>query len=360
MEIARSGKTVCCLVMMSILISGCASTTLFDTEPTGTAVYVREKLKGTTPYKYSDTKIIFSSTPVTFKKEGYKDLNVVLKRNERPSATAIASGLFLYFPLLWAAEYKENHFYKLDKSDSFIQDSIIASKQRIISISNPDSALFINHIANITTDTISVADPKEFKDSSSVLQAGSGLDFTKRTISQFGAGAGICLMGIFIGFNYTFIGSKNWGGSINYDANPFKTRDIPTDYDRPFYPRDYVNVVSLSLLRAFPASDRNSRFSIEAGPSWVGYSKAEVELSPDYDPDYDEESWFWNFWNGKTRYRYDKSHHGSSTIGVSIMAKMEFLYSPNASAGLTLFTNINSLRTIAGFGMFLNFGDVRD
>jgi hypothetical protein len=42
------------------------------------------------------------------------------------------------------------------------------------------------------------------------------------------------------------------------------------------------------------------------------------------------------------------------------MAKMEFLYSPFASIGITLFTNINALRTIAGFGFYYSFGDVRD
>jgi hypothetical protein len=360
MKITLPTKTISFLLIMGILISGCASTTLFMTDPAGATVYIKEKAKGTTPYKYSDTKIVFSSTPVMFKKDGYKDLNVVLKRSERPSAAAIFSGLILYFPLLWSAEYKESHFYKLEKTDAFNQDSIIAAELNINSVLNPDSTIAISQITNHITDTIPTANLKEYTDTSSILQVSPGMNFTKRTISQFGAGIGICLKGAFLGVNYTYIGSKNWGAGISYNANPFKARNIPSDYDRPFSPKDYVNVVSLNLLRAFPAPNSNSRFSIEAGPSWVRYSTAEIELSPHYNPNYDEESWFWNLWNGKSRYKYDKSHSGSSTIGASIMAKMEFPFAPYASLGLTLFTNINSLQTIAGFGLYFNFGDVRD
>ena len=360
MEITPSTKAISFLLIMGILISGCASTTLFMTEPTGATVYIKEKAKGTTPYKYSDTKIVFSSTPITFKKDGFKDLNVVLKRSERPSAAAIFSGLLLYFPLLWSGEYKENHFYKLEKTDAFNQDSTFTAELNINSVSNPDSTFTINQITHRITDTTFTANLKEFTDTSSISQVGPGMDFTKRTISKFGAGIGICLKGAFLGLNYTFIGSKSWGASISYNANPFKALEIPSDYDRPFSPKDYINVISLNLLRAFPPSNSNSRFSIEAGPSWVNYSMAKIELSPHYNPNYDEESWFWNLWNGKSRYKYDKSHSGSSTIGASIMAKMEFLYAPYASIGLTLFININSLQTIAGFGLYYSFGDVRD
>ena len=360
MEITPYTKTNSFFLIISILISGCASTTLFTTDPTGATVYIKEKAKGTTPYKYSDTKIVFSSTPISFKKEGYKDLNVVLKRSERPSAAAIFSGLFLYFPLLWSGEYKENHSYKLEKTDAFKQDSTFTAEQKINSVSNPDSACTINQITQPVTDTILAANLKEFTDTSSVSQIAPGMDFTNRTISKFGVGIGMCLKGAFLGVNYTFIGSKSWGASISYNANPFKTLNIPSDYDRPVSPKDYVNVVSLNLCRAFSASNSNSRFSIEAGPSWVSYSRAEIELNPHYDSHYEEESWFWNLWNGNSMYKYDKSHSSISTIGASIMAKMEFLYSPSASIGITLFTNINSMHTIGGLGLFFSFGDVRD
>jgi uncharacterized protein YceK len=48
MEITRSTKTFSFLLIICILISGCASTTLFTTEPVGATVYIKEKAKGTT------------------------------------------------------------------------------------------------------------------------------------------------------------------------------------------------------------------------------------------------------------------------------------------------------------------------
>jgi len=359
MEFTPSTKTISFLIIMSILLPGCASTTLFTTKPPGATVYVKEKMKGTTPYKYSDTKIVFSSTPVTFKKDGYKDLNVILKRSERLSVAALFSGLILYIPLLWSAEYKENHFYALERTDAFNQDSTITAGLNINAVTTSDS-IAVTQFAYQITDTISIDNLKEFTDTSFTSQSNIGLDFTKRTISQIGAGIGVCLKGVFLGLNYTFIGPKSWGASISYNANPFRARDVPSDYDRLFTPNDYLNVVSLNLLKAFPVPEKDLRFGIEAGPSWVNYSKAEIGPNPHYDPNYDDQSWFWNLWNGKSGYKYEKSRIGNNTIGASIMAKMEYLYAPYASLGLTLFTNINSLKTIAGLGLYFNFGDVRD
>jgi hypothetical protein len=166
---------------------------------------------------------------------------------------------------------------------------------------------------------------------------------------------------MFFGLNYTFLGSKSWGVCISYNLNPFKAKNIPVDYDRPFTPMDYVNVVSADLLKAFTVPKKNSRFRIEAGPSWVNFREADIELNPHYDPTTNEDySLFWNLWNGTGGYKYNKSHFGKSTIGASIAAKIEFLYTPSASMELSLFTNINGLRTIAGCGLCMNFGDVRD
>jgi uncharacterized protein YceK len=365
-KVTTATRTISLLLIIVILLSGCASTTLFTTSPIGATVYVEGEKMGTTPYKYSDTKIAFSSTPITFKKNGYKDLNIILKRSEQPALAAILGGLLVYVPLLWVTEYKKSHFYELDKTDTPDQDIKAISELNINSVSKPDSALIINQVERPVTDTIIAANLKELTDTSSLAQVSPGTDFTKRTISQFGTGLGLCLKGGFIGLNYTFIGSKRWGVSLSYNANPFKPSDVPSDYDRVFIPRNYVNVISINLLKAFPVSKSNSRFSIESGPSWVSFSKGEIVLNPNYDPNYgdpnyDDTSWFWRLWNGSgTKYKYNKSHSAKSTIGASIMAKMEFLYAPYGSLGLALFTNINNLRTIAGFGLYVNFGDVRD
>ena len=118
MKDTTAARTISLLLVMAILFSGCASTTLFTTEPGGASIYIKGEEKGTTPYKYSDTKIVFSSTPITFKKDGYKDLIIILKRSEQPAVGAIIGGALIYVPLLWFAEYKESHFYELEQMDS--------------------------------------------------------------------------------------------------------------------------------------------------------------------------------------------------------------------------------------------------
>ena len=348
------------LIPIVIPSSGCASTTLLTTAPTGATVYVKDVAQGTTPYRYSDTKVALSSTPITFKKTGYKDLNIVLKRNERPAIGAIIGGIIAYVPLLWFAEYKDSHFYELEKIYALLPDTGIVPRPDSISAFHSDSVIIGRNTDQLMKDTISAANSTGLSDTISV-QAVPGIDLTKRTNSQFGAGSGFCLKGMFISLNYTFIGTKNWGVSLDYILNPFKAKNIPIDYDRPFTPKDFVNIVSVDLLRAFTAPKRNYRFRIEAGPSWVNFSKAKIELNPNYDPNYDnDQSWFWNMWNGKVGYQYSKSHSGKSTIGASVTARMEFLYAASGSIELVLFTNINGLHSITGCGLCMNFGDVRD
>jgi len=212
------------------------------------------------------------------------------------------------------------------------------------------------------SSTLFTTVPEGASDIITVSQASPGQDFTRRTISQFGIGSGICLRGMLFGLNYTFIGSKNWGGSIRYKSNIFKSNDVPSDYYddgyRVFSPKDYVNILSFNLLKGFTTSARSSRFGIEAGPSWVNYSKAEFELNPNYDPNPDPTvNWIYQI---GTKYKYYKDHVRSNTIGLSLMAKLEYLFVPYAGMEIALFTNINSIRSVTGICISFNFGDVRD
>jgi hypothetical protein len=350
-------KYICLILTSALIMSGCASTTLLTTEPEGATVFIKEEVKGTTPYIYSDSKIIFSSTPIIFRKDGYRDLNIILKKDEIPAPLAIISGAFFYIPLLWAAEYKGSHFYELEKINISDQSINVAAKSDTDSVPNPNTLLTPDQIERHIEDTLLITNNM---DSSSVNQLRPGMDFTNRTISQFGAGIGITLKGAVLGVNYVFIGSNKMGAGVSYHTTMFKTSDVPIDFDRLFIPKDYVNGISLDLMKVFPIKNK-SRFSLSAGPSWIWYSKAEIESNPNYDPNYDDDqSWFWNIWNGGSSYKYRKTHNRTSTIGASIIAKMEFPYSPSGSLGLELFTNINSLQTLVGAVFLLSFGDVRD
>jgi len=97
----------------SVLLSGCASTTMIDSKPDGAKVYLNEELAGTTPYLHSDTRIVGSTTRVRLEKEGYETLHTSFTRNEKVDAGAIIGGMFIMFPFLWTMKYKPAHSYEL-------------------------------------------------------------------------------------------------------------------------------------------------------------------------------------------------------------------------------------------------------
>ena len=111
-------KSICIFLASVILFASCASTTLIQSTPTGADVYIDNQKKGTTPYNYSDTKIVGSSTPVTLKKENYQDLNVTLVRSEKADVGAIIGGILVLVPFLWTMKYDPIHNYELQPSSN--------------------------------------------------------------------------------------------------------------------------------------------------------------------------------------------------------------------------------------------------
>jgi PEGA domain len=97
----------------AILFSSCASTTLMQSIPTGAKLYMNDEPVGTTPFAYTDTKIVGSKTPFRMVLDGYQDYNGILIRNEEANVGAIIGGVLLLFPFLWTMDYKPNHTYEL-------------------------------------------------------------------------------------------------------------------------------------------------------------------------------------------------------------------------------------------------------
>ena len=110
-------QVVAVLLSSVILLSSCASTTIINSAPNGAKLYVDGEPVGTTPYTYSDTKIVGSSTPIRIVMEGYEDFNGLLKRNEEANVGAIIGGFFLLFPFFWTMDYKTAHTYELTPSN---------------------------------------------------------------------------------------------------------------------------------------------------------------------------------------------------------------------------------------------------
>jgi len=111
-------RTVCILIALAILFSGCASTTLFKTSPTSADIYINEQKVGITPYSHTDRKAAGASTSIFFQKEGYKDLYINLKRNEQLAVGALIAGIWLLVPLFWIKKYDPVHYYEMEKVGS--------------------------------------------------------------------------------------------------------------------------------------------------------------------------------------------------------------------------------------------------
>ncbi len=106
-------KSTALLLALTLLFASCSSTTLIQSHPSGAKVYMNEEYMGVTPYSYSDTKIVWSTTSIRLEKEGYEPFYTSLSRNEEVDVGAIIGGIFVWIPFLWTMKYKPVHNYEL-------------------------------------------------------------------------------------------------------------------------------------------------------------------------------------------------------------------------------------------------------
>lgn len=101
------------VIAVVIFLSGCASSTLIQSYPPGAKVYIDGQPVGKTPYLYTDTKILGSTTNIDLIKEGYEPLYASITRDEQVDVGAIIGGLICTIPFLWTMEYNPTHNYEL-------------------------------------------------------------------------------------------------------------------------------------------------------------------------------------------------------------------------------------------------------
>ena len=106
-------KTIALLLASSLLLANCASTTMIQSVPSDAKLYIDGQTVGRTPYTYTDTKIVGSTTTVKLEKDGYEPLNVTFSRNEKADAGAIIGGLLVLVPFFWTMKYNPVHEYEL-------------------------------------------------------------------------------------------------------------------------------------------------------------------------------------------------------------------------------------------------------
>jgi hypothetical protein len=106
-----------------ILFTSCSSTTRIQSLPDGARVYINDEPVGTTPYNYTDTKIMFSSTDIRLEKEGYEPYYTILTRDEEVDVGAIIGGFIFWVPFAWSMKYKPTHTYELYPMQPVQQDT---------------------------------------------------------------------------------------------------------------------------------------------------------------------------------------------------------------------------------------------
>jgi len=105
-------------MVMTLLFSSCASSTMIQSTPVGADVYLNGEHAGTTPYKHRDMKIVGSTTDVRIEKEGFETLQTSFSRDEKADIGAIIAGVFFLFPFLWTMRYKPVHSYEMKAIDT--------------------------------------------------------------------------------------------------------------------------------------------------------------------------------------------------------------------------------------------------
>jgi len=107
-------KKLIALVMVLFFLFGCASTTLLKSNPPGAKLQVDGQVVGETPQFYTDKAVAGTSKTVTLKKEGYKDFDGYIKRDEF-SVPNLIGGIFLLVPFVWILEYPSQYTFIMEK-----------------------------------------------------------------------------------------------------------------------------------------------------------------------------------------------------------------------------------------------------
>jgi hypothetical protein len=93
--------------------TGCASSTVLQSQPPGATVKINGAQVGTTPYTLTDTKVVGTTTMIDLEAPGYQPLRTQIQRNEELDPLALVGGIFLLVPFLWIMKYSATHTYTL-------------------------------------------------------------------------------------------------------------------------------------------------------------------------------------------------------------------------------------------------------
>ncbi len=105
------------LIALTLLAAtGCASTTVIESRPSGAKVRLNGATVGRTPYVHSDTEFSGTAKNFSVEMEGYESRQVVVKRDQWGNGKTVLSILFFLPGLLWSAEYPPQQLVELEST----------------------------------------------------------------------------------------------------------------------------------------------------------------------------------------------------------------------------------------------------
>jgi len=134
MKKSISTKVASIILAGTILFSSCASKTMIQSTPSGAKVYLDGEKVGETPYSHKDTKIVWSTTTVRLKKEGYETFNTSFSRNEKVDVLAVIGGVLVLVPFFWTMKYKPTRTYELSPILNNSQPTILLDKKQNVKL----------------------------------------------------------------------------------------------------------------------------------------------------------------------------------------------------------------------------------
>jgi len=102
------------LLSFILIVTGCSSTTIINSDPQGATLYIDGFKMGKTPYTYTDSKTNSSTTSIFLTKEGFIDKHIVMNRSERMNYFPLIGAIYIA-PLFWIRQYDSIHNFVLEK-----------------------------------------------------------------------------------------------------------------------------------------------------------------------------------------------------------------------------------------------------
>ena len=107
-------RSVALMLVASVALAACSSSTMIRTRPPGAKVYVNGEYIGESPARYRDSRILGATNDLEIEMDGYKDKRMTFTKDEKADVGAIIGGIFFLVPFLWTFGYKNNRLYELD------------------------------------------------------------------------------------------------------------------------------------------------------------------------------------------------------------------------------------------------------